>query len=120
LYTSPWFVKARRFVESQGSPWFILSAEYGLVEPAAETEPYERTLNTMSTRERREWAQRTFGQLVPHLARVRRTVVLAGMRYREFLLPRLSWLGLVVDVPLAGMRIGEQLHWFVERARAKR
>jgi hypothetical protein len=120
MYTSPWFIKARQFVESQGSPWFILSAEYGLVEPASEIDPYERTLNTMSAQERRDWAQRTFDQLVPRLAHVRRTVVLAGMRYREFLLPRLTSLGQVVEVPLAGLRIGEQLHWFIAHEQARR
>lgn len=35
LYTSDWFLKAREYVESTGSPWFILSAEHGLVPPKA-------------------------------------------------------------------------------------
>ena len=33
LYVSPWFLKARAYVEAGKSPWFILSAEYGLVRP---------------------------------------------------------------------------------------
>jgi hypothetical protein len=33
LYISDWFLKARDHVESTGSPWFILSAEYGLISP---------------------------------------------------------------------------------------
>jgi len=33
LYGSEWFLRVRGFVESKGSPWFILSAKYGLVEP---------------------------------------------------------------------------------------
>ena len=33
LYTSDWFLKARDYVESTHSPWFILSAEHGLVPP---------------------------------------------------------------------------------------
>jgi hypothetical protein len=28
-----WFLKSRRYVEQSGAPWFILSAEYGLVPP---------------------------------------------------------------------------------------
>jgi hypothetical protein len=33
LYLSVWFRKARAYVESFGCPWFILSAERGLVRP---------------------------------------------------------------------------------------
>ena len=33
LYTSDWFRKARAYVEHRGGPWFILSAEHGLVDP---------------------------------------------------------------------------------------
>ncbi len=48
LYLSDWFIKARNFVEANGGPWFILSAEHGLVAPDDLLEPYEKTLNTMS------------------------------------------------------------------------
>ncbi|MGZ5227486.1 MAG: DUF6884 domain-containing protein [Burkholderiales bacterium] len=33
LYTSDLFRKVRAFVERAGGPWFILSAEHGLVHP---------------------------------------------------------------------------------------
>ena len=33
LYASDWFQKARDYVESSGSPWFILSAEHGMISP---------------------------------------------------------------------------------------
>ena len=35
LYRSPWFRKARRYVEQSGAPWFILSDKHGLVHPDA-------------------------------------------------------------------------------------
>nr|WP_209005130.1 DUF6884 domain-containing protein [Anaeromyxobacter diazotrophicus] len=92
-------------------PWFILSAQYGLLEPDAEVEPYERTLNTMAVAQRREWARRVLEQLEPRLASVQQIVLLAGMRYREFLVPRLSAV-CRVEVPLEGLGIGKQLHWF--------
>ena len=47
LYVSPWFRKARAFVEKTGDPWRILSAEYGLLHPDEEVRPYERTLTTI-------------------------------------------------------------------------
>ena len=58
LYVSDLFRKARRFAEASGCPWFILSAEYGLVAPGQVIAPYERTLNTMGVANRRAWAER--------------------------------------------------------------
>lgn len=55
LYTSPVFTGARRAVESGCNLWFILSAEHGLLDPDTVTEPYDRTLATVSRRRRREW-----------------------------------------------------------------
>jgi hypothetical protein len=111
LYVSDWFCKARRYAEASRCSWFILSAEYGLVSPDQVVAPYERTLNTMAVAERRAWAERVSRQLaetVPHVARV---VFLAGERYREFLTRRLTERGVVVSVPMEGLRIGEQLSW---------
>lgn len=116
LYTSPWFLKARRFVELTGCPWFILSAEYGLLAPDAAVAPYERTLNAMSATERHRWATRVLDRLLPSLGEVERVVVFAGERYREFLVPELASRCEVV-VPLQSLRIGEQLAWFSERER---
>lgn len=39
LYCSDWFRKARAFVESQGAPWFILSAKHVLLCPDEVVEP---------------------------------------------------------------------------------
>jgi hypothetical protein len=121
LYVSDLFRKARRYAESSGCPWFILSAEHGLVAPNAVIAPYERTLNTMGVADRRAWAARVDRQLaeaVPDLARV---VFLAGERYREYLAQHLVGRGVAVSVPMEGLRIGEQLSWLgqhtPERAR---
>ncbi len=118
LYLSEWFVKARGYVEAAGGRWLILSAEHGLVDPETVLVPYERTLNTMSAAERRQWAERVLDQLRPHLLGVRRIVMLAGERYREFLLPALE-ATCEVEIPLRGLRIGEQLAWFAQRERER-
>lgn len=39
LYTSDYFSKMRAYAESTGRPWFILSAEHGLVSPDGLLEP---------------------------------------------------------------------------------
>jgi uncharacterized protein DUF6884 len=54
LYCSPWFVKARAYVEQHGGRWFILSAKHGLVEPTAVLTSYNVTLNTMPADRRRQ------------------------------------------------------------------
>lgn len=40
-----------------------------------------------------------------------RIMVLAGQRYREFLMDYLRTRAANVEVPLEGLRIGEQLSW---------
>jgi hypothetical protein len=111
LYTSDWFCKARRYAEASGCPWFILSAEYGLVAPDHVISPYERTLNTMRVADRRAWADRVARQLMEAVPELSRVVFLAGERYREFLAEYLAGQGVQVTVPMKGLRIGEQLSW---------
>lgn len=115
LYISDWFQKARAYVESSGMPWFILSAQYGLLAPNECTVPYEKTLNTMSAREREGWADMVIEQMRARLPDAERVVVLAGERYRQHLLGYLGERFSTVETPLRGLRIGEQLHWFSER-----
>lgn len=110
LYTSPWFRKARAYVESTGEPWAILSAEYGVLPPDVVVPPYERTLNTMSAAERRAWSERVVRELEDLVQPGDRVVVLAGRRYREHVAPELERRGVAVEVPLAGLGIGQQLH----------
>jgi hypothetical protein len=111
LYVSDWFGKARSFVERSGQPWFILSAEHGLVHPDSVVEPYEKTLNQMSVSARRAWATLVIGQMKSLLPDCEEVVVFAGARYREFLLDYLRKRARV-KIPLEGLRIGEQLSWF--------
>ena len=111
LYTSNWFRKARACVEKTGCPWRILSAQYGLVHPEEEIRPYEKTLSTMRVEERRAWAERVLAGLGPCLDGIDAVVFLAGQRYREYLEPALRERGLVVRVPMSGLRQGQQLAW---------
>lgn len=111
LYDSAWFQRARMYVESTGSPWFILSAKYGVVDPEAVIEPYNETLNTMSVHRRREWSKKVLSELRKHLQSTDKVVIFAGIKYREFLLRELRSLCSSVEVPMEGLRIGEQLSW---------
>jgi hypothetical protein len=111
LYVSDWFKKARTFVERTGSPWFILSAEHGLVPAEQVIAPYERTLNNMPIEDRRRWAQRVLAQMRERMPDATRVVFLAGARYREFLVEDLRRRGLAIEIPMEGLGIGEQLSW---------
>ena len=115
LYTSSWFRKARNYADGTGQPWFVLSAKHGLVHPDQVISPYDLTLNAMPVAGRRQWASRVLTQLGPHLDGVEAVVFLAGQRYREFLEPSMRSRGLVVSVPMEGLRIGEQLRWLTKR-----
>jgi hypothetical protein len=112
LYLSDWFIKARHAVEATGRPWFILSAKYGLVDPATVIETYDTTLKTMGVAERRVWADRVYLEIKERFALPTHFVILAGATYREFLANLLLDWGATIDVPLEGLRIGEQLQWF--------
>lgn len=114
LYTSDWFLKARRYVEGTHSPWFILSAEYGLVPPDLILAPYNRTLNTMKAPERRAWAARVKSQTEMSLPPAERIIVLAGSRYREYLMDYLQKHAKKVEVPMEGLSIGRQLHYLAD------
>jgi hypothetical protein len=112
LYTSEWFRRARRYVEASGRPWFILSAEHGLIAPDDIIAPYEKTLNNMGVAERRAWASRVKQQLTECRPKIDRVVIFAGQRYREFLTDYFRDRSIDLEVPLKGLRIGEQLSWF--------
>lgn len=109
LYDSPLFAKARQYVEKLCDRWYILSAKYGLITPHQIIEPYEETLKTKPRMAREGWAIKVWEQLRPLLTQGDHVVVLAGVRYREFLVPLIVEHGCTVDVPLEGKSIGRQL-----------
>lgn len=111
LYVSDWFKKARRYARVTGD-MMILSAEHGLVDPDDIIEPYDTTLNDMTHLERLQWAARVVAQLEGLLAERKydRVIVLAGRNYRDNLITYLdAKFGTNnVEVPLAGLGIGQQ------------
>lgn len=110
LYVSTWFRLARAYVEAHGGWWLILSAEHGLLHPDDVVAPYQRTLLRMSVGERRGWADRVISEMRRILpSRLRTVVVLAGARYREFLMDELQLRSQQVLVPLERQGIGQQM-----------
>lgn len=107
LYTSSLFRGNLRFAQKlKADAIFILSAKYGLLELDAEIEPYNITLNTMSASEVKLWAAKVLQQLEQKAdLATDQFVLLAGIKYRKYLLPYLKH----YEVPLEGLTIGKQL-----------
>ena len=85
---------------------FILSAKYGLINPEKEIEPYNETLNTKSTQEIKNWANKVLIDLKKGADLEKdEFIFLAGDRYRKFLLPHIK----NYKVPMDGLTIGRQL-----------
>lgn len=109
MYISPLFRLMLQYAEAlRPAAVFILSAKHGLLEPDTEIDPYDCTLNSMSVSQVRDWAGTVIDQL-----RLKadlsndKFVILASEKYRAFLTPHLR----SFEVPLKGLRIGEQLQW---------
>ena len=116
LYISPWFGKAKTYVESRNQRWFILSANYGLVYPNSKINPYDKSMNSMPMKERMKWAEDVSSKLRLHITDIDTIYILAGQRYREFLVPKLlEYDDVNIRIPMKGLRIGEQLRWLNER-----
>jgi cytoplasmic iron level regulating protein YaaA (DUF328/UPF0246 family) len=107
LYVSTLFKKNLQYaLKLAPDQIFILSAKYGLVGLDEEIEPYDLTLNTMSSSEIKQWASGILRQLSEKAdLQNDEFVFLAGEKYRKYLFPYLT----NVEIPLKGLRIGEQL-----------
>ena len=111
LYISDWFLKASIYARHAADEWYILSAKYGLIRPDAMIEPYDETLNTMPIAARRAWAKKVLYALRERLESGDIVIILAGTKYREHLVAPIREMGCDVEIPMEGLRIGEQLSW---------
>lgn len=115
LYVSDYFVKMRRYAEHARRPWFILSAEHGLVSPDAWIEPYERYLPDTPPDYRWAWGRRAAEMLDGALGGLTGMVieVHAGSAYIDAVQPPLAARGAVVIDQLHGLSIGRRLSWYL-------
>jgi hypothetical protein len=117
LYISDWFKKARAYAENEiaegrASQWFILSAKHGALLPCNVVAPYDTDLSSMHNHLRRDWALKALKQIWwLGLKGEIEVEILAGVRYREFLIGDLERRYSRVTVPMAGMGIGQQKQW---------
>lgn len=107
LYTSTLFKLNLKYARQLNpNAIFILSAKYGLLKLDDEIEPYNVTLNEMSSAQRKAWANTILDQLGKYTSfQDDHFVFLAGQNYRKYLIPALP----SFEVPLEGLPIGKQL-----------
>ena len=115
LYCSAWFRKASAYASRVADGWYILSAKHGLVPPDRIIAPYNETLKTMPAAARRAWAEGVLDDLDAVLKPSDHLMILAGQDYRTFLVASLQQRGFIVNVPMEGLRIGEQMSWLKRR-----
>ncbi|MDQ0201073.1 DUF6884 domain-containing protein [Neobacillus ginsengisoli] len=115
LYSkSTLFKKAVNYIEAKDyDDWYVLSAKYGLLSKDKVIEPYDVTLNKMNIRERKFWAESVLRDIVK--IKPNEIDFYAGNKYREHLIKPLRDIGILVNVPLEGKAIGEQLRFYTER-----
>ena len=107
LYISDLFVKNLAFAKKLKPDYvFILSAKYGLLKLTDRIAPYEKTLNQMPVQERRAWASGVISDLSKYADLDQdEFIILAGEKYREFLLPYMR----NYKIPFEGLSFGNQL-----------
>lgn len=114
LYVSPLFKKEREYAERAGLPWFILSAEHGLLVPDEWLSPYERYLPDTPPSFRWAWGTWVIERLELLTGSLdgRTIEVHAGATYVDALRGALASKGAAVYEPLAGLGMGQRLAWY--------
>ena len=112
LYISPLFKYNLKYAKSLNpDKIFILSAKYGLIDLNDKIEPYDKTLNKMSKKEKQEWAKNVINKLKNIIdLEEDKIIFLAGKNYREYLVPLLK----NYEIPMRGLSIGKQLKYLKE------
>jgi hypothetical protein len=108
LYTGTLFRLASAYAERVCDEWYVLSALHGLVHPDEVLSPYNLALGGVPVAGRWAWTAGVLAGLeaLGLCSGDTHWVILAGRTYREFLTPRLRG---TVEVPLDGLRIGQQI-----------
>lgn len=118
LYTSPLFLQERAYAERMGVPWFILSAEHGLVRPEDWLSPYERYLPHTDPTYRTAWGSWVVARLALLTGDLRgkSVEIHASAAYVDAIAAHLAAAGALVTTPLEGLPQGRRLAWYAEQA----
>lgn len=113
LYASPLFKNSLAYAISlDPDDIVILSAKHYVLPLDKVIAPYDKTLLNMPDEEIREWAVQVLKILADRYDLDKdEFIILAGEKYRKYIVPQLAhW-----SAPLKGLRIGQQLAWYVKK-----
>ena len=112
LFEGALFRRARDHAIRSGDDWFVLSAKFGLLDPAEMIEPYDLYLADRSPSYRSAWGEWVVAQLAERVPLAGLDVeVHAGDAYCAPLREPVRRAGARLGEPLAGLRQGERLAW---------
>lgn len=109
LYTSALFRKSLLAALSHAEQTWILSAKHGLLALEDRISPYEKTLKTMTARQKVQWADQTAKQLQKILKPNDVVTMYCGEEYIGPLRSHLAALGCRIREPLRGQALGCRL-----------
>lgn len=115
---SPLFRRARDFCDREYGEWHVVTILHGLVAPHQVIGGDDPALHTLAAAERWQWAETIAQQLQARIDRSAEPltfVLYASQRYADLLARAAPFATL--ELPLAGMRLGQQLRWYEQRLR---
>lgn len=117
LYRSELWRRRRAYAEASGVPWWVLSAEYGLVDPEAVIAPYDTVMGSLALGRRHVIGKAVAADLEAALGDLsgKRIEIHAGNEYVETVAPFLRARGAIVRRPLLGIAFGPSLAWYGQR-----
>ena len=116
LYRSDLFARRRRYAETTGLPWFVVTSRWGLAAPQEIIAPHDVDLGEMPSAYRRAWAGFVTAQLSAQVPLPGAVVEIhAGVDCVEVLRPELERAGAVVVDPVETGTVDQTLAWYDKR-----
>ena len=90
MYISNYFKYLLKYAyKTNSDKIFILSAKYGVLELNDKIEPYEKCLNNVTEKEKKEWAFKCYNQLKQkNIDFNDKTIWLCGKNYKKYLIKK--------------------------------
>lgn len=97
MYTGNYFAMQKKYANTFGDDFYILSAKYGLLNKNDVIEPYEHKLKPS---ESKEWAKKVVADIAANISTDNDIAILCGKVYRKDIVAPLKELGYNVSIPL--------------------
>ena len=110
MYQSSLFKSSYQYAKSLNPrKIYILSALYGLLELNDFIRPYDKTLLSMSEKEKKQWAIKVYKEMIKkNINFDEEAIFLCGKQYRKYLIPKFK----NGKAPLRNLAIGKQLQFY--------